>query len=88
MGKHLESVYGKHGIAMIVDEGGMGIQGLYGTEFAKPGMAEKGYMVSRLKPDCDWSRLITALYRTLTFEWTLRAASEWDIVQAHWGMSS
>jgi Gly-Xaa carboxypeptidase len=53
-------VYGKHGIAMIVDEGGMGIQGLYGTEFAKPGMAEKGYMVSRLPPDYGWSRLITA----------------------------
>ncbi len=29
---------------MIVDEGGMGIQEIYGTEFAKPGMAEKGYM--------------------------------------------
>lgn len=39
----LESRYGKDGIAMIVDEGGMGIETLYGTQFALPGMAEKGY---------------------------------------------
>jgi Gly-Xaa carboxypeptidase len=39
----LESTYGKDGIAMIVDEGGMGIETLYGTQFALPGMAEKGY---------------------------------------------
>ncbi|KAJ9114650.1 hypothetical protein QFC22_005526 [Naganishia vaughanmartiniae] len=39
----LEKRYGHHGIAMIVDEGGMGIETLYGTQFALPGMAEKGY---------------------------------------------
>ncbi|KAJ9111397.1 hypothetical protein QFC19_001166 [Naganishia cerealis] len=39
LGKH----YGPQGIAMIVDEGGMGIETLYGTQFALPGMAEKGY---------------------------------------------
>lgn len=39
----LKAKYGKDGIAMIVDEGGMGIETLYGTQFALPGMAEKGY---------------------------------------------
>jgi Gly-Xaa carboxypeptidase len=39
----LEAKYGKEGIAMIVDEGGMGIETMYGTQFALPGMAEKGY---------------------------------------------
>jgi Gly-Xaa carboxypeptidase len=39
----LEKRYGRQGIAMIVDEGGMGIETLYGTQFALPGMAEKGY---------------------------------------------
>jgi hypothetical protein len=38
-------VYGKYGIAMIVDEGGMGLEKLYNQEFALPGIAEKGYMV-------------------------------------------
>ncbi|KAJ3564797.1 hypothetical protein NP233_g8054 [Leucocoprinus birnbaumii] len=36
--------YGHDGIAMIVDEGGMGLSQLYGTEFALPGIAEKGYV--------------------------------------------
>lgn len=40
---HLEERYGKDSIAMIVDEGGMGIQEQFGTEFALPGIAEKGY---------------------------------------------
>ena len=31
---------------MIVDEGGMGVDTVYGTEFALPGIAEKGYLVS------------------------------------------
>ncbi|PPQ73274.1 hypothetical protein CVT24_009929 [Panaeolus cyanescens] len=40
IGKHLETLYGKNGIAMIVDEGGMGLDKIYGTEFALPGNAE------------------------------------------------
>ncbi len=45
IGKHLEERYGKNGIAMIVDEGGSGLDERYGREFAKPAMAEKGNMV-------------------------------------------
>jgi Gly-Xaa carboxypeptidase len=41
----LEDLYGKNGIAMIVDEGGMNLDTLYGREFALPGIAEKGYLV-------------------------------------------
>lgn len=43
IGDFLQNKYGKDGIAMIVDEGGMGIETLYGTQFALPGLAEKGY---------------------------------------------
>ncbi|KAF9552726.1 carboxypeptidase S [Agrocybe pediades] len=42
--KHLESIWGKGGIGMIVDEGGMGVDTVYGTQFALPGIAEKGYL--------------------------------------------
>lgn len=44
--KFLENIYGHQGIAMIVDEGGMGLDTVYGNEFALPGVAEKGYIVS------------------------------------------
>jgi Gly-Xaa carboxypeptidase len=47
----LQDKYGKYGIAMIVDEGGMGIETLYGTQFALPGMAEKGYGNFMIKVD-------------------------------------
>ena len=30
---------------MIVDEGGMNLEDVYGREFALPGIAEKGYLV-------------------------------------------
>ena len=30
---------------MIVDEGGMGLDRLYGKDFALPGVAEKGHLV-------------------------------------------
>ncbi|EDQ98972.1 uncharacterized protein LACBIDRAFT_318408 [Laccaria bicolor S238N-H82] len=49
--KHLEDVYGKYGIAMIVDEGGMGLEKLYNQEFALPGIAEKGYMNAEVEVD-------------------------------------
>jgi len=42
--KFLQERYGEKGIAMIVDEGGMGLDVLYGNSFALPGVTEKGYM--------------------------------------------
>ncbi|KAF9443362.1 carboxypeptidase S [Macrolepiota fuliginosa MF-IS2] len=42
--RYLEDIYGPQGIAMIVDEGGMGLDTIYGKEFALPGVAEKGYL--------------------------------------------
>ncbi|KAJ3515123.1 hypothetical protein NLJ89_g1956 [Agrocybe chaxingu] len=44
IGKHLEALYGKHGIALLVDEGGSGLDAVYGSQFALPGVAEKGYI--------------------------------------------
>jgi hypothetical protein len=46
IGKYLEQKYGWNGISMIVDEGGMDLETVYGKEFALPGIAEKGYLVS------------------------------------------
>jgi Gly-Xaa carboxypeptidase len=46
IGKHLISRYGEHSMAMIVDEGGMGLDTVYGRDFAFPGVAEKGYLAS------------------------------------------
>jgi Gly-Xaa carboxypeptidase len=46
IGKYLEQRYGRNGISMIVDEGGMSLETVYGKEFALPGIAEKGYLVS------------------------------------------
>ncbi|KAF8660451.1 hypothetical protein AX16_001631 [Volvariella volvacea WC 439] len=51
--KHLESIYPKHGIAMIVDEGGMGLSNLYGTDFALPGVAEKGFINLQIRVDTE-----------------------------------
>jgi len=45
MSKHLQKLYGDKGISMIVDEGGMGLDRLYGKDFALPGVAEKGHLV-------------------------------------------
>lgn len=42
----LEQRYGPDSIAMILDEGGMGVSEQYGATFALPGIAEKGYGVS------------------------------------------
>jgi Gly-Xaa carboxypeptidase len=44
--KYLEQKYGRNGISMIVNEGRMSLETVYGKEFALPGIAEKGYMVS------------------------------------------
>ncbi|KJA20923.1 hypothetical protein HYPSUDRAFT_68096 [Hypholoma sublateritium FD-334 SS-4] len=51
IGKYLEQVYGKNGIAMIVDEGGMNLENIYGKEFALPGIAEKGYLNVEVQVD-------------------------------------
>jgi hypothetical protein len=49
--QHLVSLYGEGGIAMIVDEGGSGVDGTqFGRTFALPGVVEKGSIVSTLVP--------------------------------------
>lgn len=40
--EHLEEKYGKNGIDLIMDEGGMGIKDVYGATFALPALGEKG----------------------------------------------
>ncbi|THU99115.1 carboxypeptidase S [Dendrothele bispora CBS 962.96] len=47
LGKKMEEVYGEGAFAFIVDEGG-GFSQLYGTSFATPGIAEKGYIDVRI----------------------------------------
>jgi acetylornithine deacetylase/succinyl-diaminopimelate desuccinylase-like protein len=42
IGEHLLDTYGKNGVAMIVDEGGAGVETLYGKTFVLPGTGEKG----------------------------------------------
>lgn len=42
--EHLESIYGQDGIALILDEGGLGIGEMYGSGFALPATGEKGYL--------------------------------------------
>lgn len=49
-------IYGHHGIGMIVDEGGMGLETIYGRQFALPGIAEKGYLVSWHATHCKNKR--------------------------------
>lgn len=43
LSKHIESIYGRDGVGMILDEGA-GFSELYGQVFATPGVAEKGYL--------------------------------------------
>ncbi|KIK62590.1 hypothetical protein GYMLUDRAFT_164647 [Collybiopsis luxurians FD-317 M1] len=43
LGKALEETYGRDAFAFVVDEGG-GFKDMYGTIFATPGVAEKGYI--------------------------------------------
>ena len=42
--KHLEERYGENGIAVILDEGGAGLQSLGDTLYALPAVYEKGYL--------------------------------------------
>ncbi|BFZ61551.1 Gly-Xaa carboxypeptidase [Saitoella coloradoensis] len=41
---HIEQVHGKDSIEFILDEGGLGLQEQYGSLFALPALAEKGYV--------------------------------------------
>uniref|UniRef100_A0A8H7Y099 Peptidase M20 dimerisation domain-containing protein n=1 Tax=Psilocybe cubensis TaxID=181762 RepID=A0A8H7Y099_PSICU len=51
IGAHLEKIYGKNGIFMVIDEGGMNLETSYGAEFALPGIAEKGYLNVEIEVD-------------------------------------
>ncbi|CED85327.1 carboxypeptidase s [Phaffia rhodozyma] len=42
IGKHLLDTYGPNGVAMLVDEGGSGVEEKYGKLWILPGTAEKG----------------------------------------------
>lgn len=54
--QHLLSLYGADGIAMIVDEGGSGVDDTqFGRTFALPGVVEKGSTVSPLLSRNDLS---------------------------------
>jgi Gly-Xaa carboxypeptidase len=46
---HLEKKYGRNGIAMIVDEGGMGVEVKGDFAYALPAVAEKGFLDVHLK---------------------------------------
>jgi Gly-Xaa carboxypeptidase len=49
--KHLQGVWGKDGIDLILDEGGMGLTTIGEYVYARPGVAEKGYMDALLTVD-------------------------------------
>jgi Gly-Xaa carboxypeptidase len=49
--KHLQGVWGKDGIDFILDEGGMGLTTIDEYVYARPGVAEKGYMDALLTVD-------------------------------------
>ena len=44
IGEYLEDTWGKNGIELILDEGGMGLQTIGDYTYARPGVAEKGYV--------------------------------------------
>ncbi len=44
----LESAWGRDGFALILDEGGMGLMTVGEYVYARPGVAEKGYMDAML----------------------------------------
>ncbi|KAL1311047.1 hypothetical protein AAFC00_001261 [Neodothiora populina] len=41
---HIEKIYGSQSVAMILDEGGMGIEQINDIAYARPGVAEKGFV--------------------------------------------
>lgn len=44
----LEDTWGRNGVAMIIDEGGMGLTTVGDIVYARPGVAEKGYLDAQL----------------------------------------
>ena len=44
----LENAWGRDGFALILDEGGMGLTTVGDCVYARPGVAEKGYMDAQL----------------------------------------
>lgn len=42
--EHLQSIWGKDGVELVLDEGGMGLLTIGDYVYARPGVAEKGYM--------------------------------------------
>ena len=42
--EHLQQVWGKGGMELVIDEGGMGLSRFGNNVYARPGVAEKGYM--------------------------------------------
>lgn len=42
LSQHIQDAKGKGSLELIMDEGGLGIQELYGAKFALPGVGEKG----------------------------------------------
>ncbi|KAF5363384.1 hypothetical protein D9756_000018 [Leucocoprinus leucothites] len=64
-----EEIGGHIGLAIVVDEGGMEIQTLYGTDFALVGVAEKGALnayISIDMPGGRWFASLDALQFSLT----------------------
>jgi Gly-Xaa carboxypeptidase len=49
--EQLESIWGKGGIELVLDEGGMGLTTVGDYVYARPGVAEKGYMDAVLTVD-------------------------------------
>lgn len=50
---HLEDVWGKNALELIIDEGGIGIQEMYGKTFAMPALSEKGYVDVKITVETD-----------------------------------
>ena len=44
IGKFLEGRYGQNGVALILDEGGLGLTEIGGALYAMPAVMEKGYL--------------------------------------------
>lgn len=53
IGQHLLEQYGENGVSMIVDEGGAGIETLYGKVLVLPGTGEKGNISPSVKVEAE-----------------------------------
>lgn len=62
LSRRIEEIYGKDGVALILDEGA-GFTELYGQTFAYPGIAEKGIKYTTHEvSEIDVSRLLGRYY--------------------------